>query len=271
MSSKLLEQRGDLLRVHSITLPEDVKNIELLPLSDMHIGDKDFDRRAFIDYINYVKAEPNRFVLLNGDIMNNAIKSSVSDIYEEILSPREQITEAVVLLTPIKDRIWGIISGNHERRTDKESGISPVEIIADKLGVPYFGVQALIKLKLGVVKKKCDRQVFYMIYATHGYAGGRMRGGKVNALERLKNIVLCDVYCLAHTHGQISFPSVIYEPQRHCDSVIERVMWFVNSGSFLKRGEGYAAAKGYEPQLIGCPIIELSGTEKKISVVQGRL
>ncbi len=48
-------------------------------------------------------------------------------------------------------------------------------------------------------------------------------------------------------------------------------MWFVNSGSFLNRGDGYAAAKGYEPQMIGCPIIELEGYQRKMTVIQGRV
>ena len=48
-------------------------------------------------------------------------------------------------------------------------------------------------------------------------------------------------------------------------------MWFVNSGSFLKRGSGYAAAKGYSPTVMGCPVIELSGTEHKVVVTMGRI
>ena len=76
---------------------------------------------------------------------------------------------------------------------------------------------------------------------------------------------------MAHTHGQMSFPSSILIPDQKYNIVTERTMWFVNSGSFLDRGEGYAAAKGYEPQVIGCPIIELSGKERKITVIQGRV
>ncbi|HCL78929.1 MAG TPA: hypothetical protein DIC53_03055 [Synergistaceae bacterium] len=255
--------------VHPVTLGEEVESAEILPLSDFHIGDPGFNERALKDYLAYILGGENRFILLNGDILNNATKASVSDIYAETMQPRRQIEHAADLLAPVADRILGIVSGNHERRTDKESGISPVEILAEKLNVPYFGIEALLKIRLG--KNIHWRQTYYTLYATHGWGGGRLRGGKVNNLERLKNIVLCDVYVMAHTHGQVSFPSVIYVPETKNDAVTERVMWFINSGSFLDRGEGYAAAKGYEPQVLGCPIIELSGKGRKITVIQGRV
>ena len=57
----------------------------------------------------------------------------------------------------------------------------------------------LLKIKLGLSRSK---------YATHGWGGGRTRGAKVNNLERLSHIVLCDIYCMAHVHAQVSFPSV---------------------------------------------------------------
>lgn len=120
--------------VHPVTLGEDVEKIEILPLSDLHIGDPAFNEPALKNYLKYVQLEPNRYILLNGDILNNATKASVSDIYAETMPPRRQIEHAAELLAPVADRILGIVSGNHERRTDKESGISPVEILAEKLG-----------------------------------------------------------------------------------------------------------------------------------------
>ena len=255
--------------VHPVTLGEEVESAEILPLSDFHIGDPGFNERALKDYLAYILGGENRFILLNGDIINNATRNSVSDCYEETMSPRRQIDRAAEILGPAAHRILGMVSGNHERRTDKEVGLSPAEILADKLRVKYFGVQVLMKIRLG--KNEHSRPTYYTLYATHGWGGGRLRGGKANNLERLKNIVLCDIYCMAHTHGQMSFPSSIFVPDRKNDIVMERTMWFVNSGSFLDRGEGYAAAKGYEPQVLGCPIIELSGKERKITVIQGRV
>ena len=68
----------------------------------------------------------------------------------------------------------------------------------------YFGVQVLMKIRLG----KNEHSTYYTLYATHGGVG---RGGKANNLERLKNIVLCDIYCI--THGQMSFPFLLIPDQ----------------------------------------------------------
>ena len=39
--------------------------------------------------IEYVKNTESAYAVLNGDLMNNALKTSVSDIYSEQLSPME--------------------------------------------------------------------------------------------------------------------------------------------------------------------------------------
>ena len=96
-----------MLRVHTLNLPKDITNIEVLPLSDLHVGDVSFDRECFLRYIRYVEESPNRYILLNGDILNNATKSSVSDIYEETLNPRDQIKETAIMLHPVRERILG--------------------------------------------------------------------------------------------------------------------------------------------------------------------
>jgi predicted phosphodiesterase len=255
--------------VHPVTLAQDIERIEILPLSDLHVGDPAFDEPAFKRYVKYISDAPNRYAVLNGDIINNALKSSVSDVYSEIMPPRRQVEHAYKLLEPVSDRILGIVSGNHERRTDRESGISPIELLAEKLHAPYFGVEVLLKIQFGWSHK--NRAMIYTMYVTHGWGGGRLRGGKVNNLERLKNVVICDVYCMAHTHGMVAFPSTVYIPHVRQNVVSERKLWFVNSGSFLNRGDGYAAAKGYEPQVLGCPIIELEGYQRNVTVIQGRI
>lgn len=259
------------MRVHPINLSNEYDTVEFLPLSDMHIGSPFFNDSMFKQYIDYIKSAPNRYCVLNGDMMDVVTKCSVGDIYRQKYSPREQIEVAERALSPIKDRIWGIITGNHEDRIDKEVGISTPEILAYKLDVPFFGHEILLKVRFGYNSAR-GRDNYYTIYLTHGASNGRTRGAKANAIERLKNIVICDCYCMGHTHGIISFPENVYIPQRHCDEVIKKTMWFVNSGSYQDR-EGYAIQKNFPPEELGCPIVELHGGKKnkKITVLLGRV
>jgi len=258
--------------VHPVTLSKDFKELEILGFSDLHTGSPDFDRPLFEKYVKYVLDEPNRYCFLNGDLIDNATKFSVSDIYEaDIVSPRNQIIETVTMLKPLAEagRILGETEGNHEKRSSRDVGISPAECIADKLGIPFWGPEALLKIRFG--QNKHFRPAYYTFYVTHGYGGGRLKGGKANNLDRLKNIVIADVYMMGHTHGQMCFPGMVYEPDQRNDVINERITWFVNSGSFLDRGSGYAASFGYEPQPKGCPIICLDGWNRKITVVQGKI
>ena len=105
------------------------------------------------------------------------------------------------------------------------------------------------------------RPSYYTLYATHGHGGGRMKGGKANNLDRLKNIVMADIYCMGHTHTKVILDGQVNEVDRK----------FVNSGAFLERGESYVAANCYEPQNMGCPCIWMSGKERKINVVMNRV
>ena len=54
----------------------DFKDVEILTLADWHIGDKHSDGKKIQAYLEYVQSKPNVFVILNGDLMNTAVKSS---------------------------------------------------------------------------------------------------------------------------------------------------------------------------------------------------
>ena len=106
------------MKVHAVYLGEEHKDIEVFPFSDLHVGSAEFDKELFDTYVQHVLAEPNRFCFFNGDLIDNALKSSVSDIYKATMGPKEQILETVEILQPLVDdnRIWGIVGGNHEKQ-----------------------------------------------------------------------------------------------------------------------------------------------------------
>ena len=97
-------------------LPKHVKQVEIRVFSDWHIGDQNCDMKSINEQIKEVSERDNVFVILNGDLMNNATKTSISDTYSETCSPMEQVKLAVSLLTPIKDKILSIVTGNHDIR-----------------------------------------------------------------------------------------------------------------------------------------------------------
>jgi hypothetical protein len=236
--------------------------IYLIPISDMHIGDPNFNEEKFLGYREWVLETPEAYVILNGDIMNSTIKDSVGDIYHETMNPQDQLRYAKKVFEPIKDRILAIVRGNHELRIAKSTGIDTSEILAAYLGVWYAGDEAFIKLKFGH-RETNQKPMTYTVYCTHGWGAGRTAGGKVNNLQKLGDIVIADVYIASHTHFMTAHQDVIYIPDERNNKITPKKRTFVSSGAFLDRG-GYAIQKGYPPCKMGSPRLRLDGARKDV-------
>ena len=78
---------------------------QLMVLGDTHIGDELCDLELIKDTIDYVKKTKDCYVILNGDLINNALKTSKSDSYKEQMTIEEEQDLLIDLLKPIKDKI----------------------------------------------------------------------------------------------------------------------------------------------------------------------
>ena len=105
------------MKVIKCDLPREIELLEIHTFADWHIGDANCDMQLIKDNIKLVQNNINAYVIVNGDILNNATKTSVSDSYAEEIPPMEQIQTAVDLFEPVKNKILCINSGNHENRT----------------------------------------------------------------------------------------------------------------------------------------------------------
>ena len=99
-----------------------------------------------------MQEKENAYCILNGDLLNNATKTSVSDSYAEEIPPMEQINKAVELFSPIKDKILAILTGNHESRTyQKRRVLTSWKIVARQMGLydKFSKTGALIFVRFG--------------------------------------------------------------------------------------------------------------------------
>lgn len=250
-----------------IDLPETLKSVHLVPLSDAHIGDALADEQAFRSWLRFIQETPNAYCVLNGDLLNNAIRSSVSDTYNEIMSPMEQMVALTIMLRPISDRILCLTMGNHERRTAKESGIDIMRLVARELGIEdrYSSGQAYVFLRFGKTEANGHhhRKQLYTMLVTHGSRGGRKDGGKLNALEELVSIADADLYLMGHSHQAMVVPKA-YTRVDHANSKIKFVeRLFINSGAFLRYG-GYGEDSAFDIPSLAKPTIELDGTRRRM-------
>lgn len=248
-------------------LSSDFEYIELYPISDMHIGDPTFKEKEFVQLINYIKKTENAFAICIGDLINNATKSSVSNVYEETMPPKEQKKKAIEYLQPIKEKILAITGGNHEYRSMKDTDNDITYDIAMILGIEDKYSQDDIKLKVSLGRKKENqKKATYNIFATHGYGGGKRIGSTMNNMELSGlNYENVDLYIFGHAHKKAVYKNAVFAFDDKNNCIIEKERYFVLTSSWT----GYAsyAKRGLLiPSANRSVKIVLSGREKKINV-----
>ena len=238
--------------------------IEIHPMADLHLGDTMSDYKGIMERIEYIKNTPNAYCILDGDLMDTAIATSVGDTYGANIQPMEQLKLCVKIFEPIKDKILAVLPGNHENRVYRSDGIDITQIMCSQLGLQgrYSSTAALLFVRFGEQNgKRHNRPMLYTLYVTHGAGGGRKEGGKVNRLADLVNIVDADIYIHAHTHLPVIFKESYFRVSMGNSSVALVDKLFVNTAAVLDYG-GYGDAAGFKPASKRSPVIFLDGHKR---------
>ena len=260
------------MRCITADYPSEWEDARVYILSDLHIGDPNADMGAIQERIQKIADDPHGLCILNGDIMNTAVRTGVSDVYAEIMPPMEQIKMAVGMLKPIKDKIIGADTGNHENRVYKNDGIDMMRFVCRDLGVEgrYCPEGILIFLRFGEKPAKersggrGKQKMIYTIYATHGTGGGRKEGAKAIRLADMAGIVDADCYVHSHSHLPMVMKQAFFrvDIQNRQARPVDKL--FVNDASSLNYG-GYGQAGEFKPMSRKSPIIFMSGSQKHMS------
>lgn len=240
----------------------DLGNIDhchIIPLSDIHVGDTHFNENKYLKMIDWIAKTDNVFVTLGGDLINNAILGSVSDIYGEVKTPTQAKRWVTESLKPIQHKILGMVTGNHERRSKKLTDWDISEDIANELNIPYNADSLYMNIKLG--KHNNGGRLNYTMYLTHGSGGGGTPGGRANAIYKANKIVIADIVCMGHVHNIMAFPDTIFVPDVRHSKLVQMKRLYVVSGSYTEYG-GYSDAAMMAPGKTGAPRIYLDGKRK---------
>ena len=254
-------------------LPHNLNTIEIEIFSDLHLGSRKCDYEEIKNRVERVKDNEHVYAIILGDVLNNSTRTSVGDVYEEELTPMQQVKKATMLFEPIKDKILGVCSGNHERRSYKTEGIDLLYFMCAEIGIvdKYDYCSCLLFIRVGhdIRHGKTgagSRQICYTLYMTHGDGqGGRTVGGKANGLQRRGQIVDADIVVTGHTHAPLSFRDCCYRVDYQNSSVTMREQIFVNASATLNYEE-YAELYGMKPSSNQSPVIILDGTKRQVLV-----
>lgn len=225
------------------------------PFGDLHKGSPNYAAGKVRSWINYLVSREQTSMMGTGDWLNAALRTSVSDVYEETTPVGRAKRELRAELEPLAEanRIDIAIPGNHEARIHKAVGDCPVEDIADALGVNYSRTSCFLRYIVG------DQE--YVVYLRHGSGSGRA-SAQAGRMEREGQIAVADVYVSGHTHRQQVIRGAVFE--LGADGVAHRRRQvYITSGSFLSY-EDYAASLGLPPADIGAPRIRFDGRRKRV-------
>ena len=243
-------------------------DIRIYPISDVHLGASEHMSKAWTEFLKMITEDENAYVVLAGDLINNATRNSVSNVFEETMRPRDQKRMIAEMLMLIRDKILCAVSGNHERRSMKDADDEPVYDIMCKLDLEDVSRQnmAFLKLQIGDILGHGTYNPTYTIVVTHGSGGGIYTGASVNRNERFGYVVDgMDCLITGHSHkAYVTQPSKI-KIDTHNNRVSFRPFKVVSATSWLEYG-GYAAQKMLLPSSHALQVIELAGDRKEIKV-----
>lgn len=214
--------------------------VEIFGVHDLHYGNECFDSHRWNEFTKLILSEPNRFVVFVGDLMENAVPNSKSDVFSQTATPREQHEFVESIFKQFANRTLAIVDGNHEfNRSTRLCGLFPLYSAACIAGIEdkYRSAFSVVDFGFGNVENRLCRSV--------GFVAHQMKDlknfGAIDATEGF------DWAWHGHDHEPNEHPRghLIYNRQRrevrlkNCENL--------DNGSFLTFG-GYGARGGFRPK-----------------------
>jgi hypothetical protein len=240
--------------------------ITIYPLVCMHIGAAQADEEFIAQHVQRIADDPTgRWVYL-GDGGECVTKVSKGELYDQKLSPDEQISRVEELLEPIRGKGLFGISGNHDRRISKLSGLDWTKALCSRLSLPYLGISAFMRLTLKPRKNGSTKLPWHLFWH-HGVDSSSIIGGKIRAAKKLEDLVIADAIFSAHSHICLDSTPLYraYLPTGKAAGGIKyrETRSFICGCAYDSRVPGYAEEKGYSPILPAYLSVTFSGERKQ--------
>lgn len=259
----------DNLELIKIGFPER-KNIILYPLGDVHLSSFCCQEEKFAQLIAKIASEENAYVVIIGDMLDNATKSAkVGTPWDNKLRPAEAKRLMSNYLEPIRRKILGVCSGNHEAGRNKDVDDDPIYDICCKLDIEdrYRPSMAFIHLKFGAKDGGNLRNPAYNICITHGAGSSIYVGGSSAKGERFISATDVDLLISGHTHKPADIPGARFKVSPSHGRVFVEPWRYVICSSWLDYTD-YAAKAMLSPTAHVEQKIIIHGNKKRIDVIQ---
>lgn len=239
-------------------LSDDLEYINIYPVADVHIGSQQFNEKAVLNLIEIIRTDENAYIMLAGDLLNNGVKSSKTNCYEETMRPSEQKEYLYKALLPIKHKILACCGGNHCYRNGKEVDNDPLYDVMARLQIEHLYRQngCFVKINLGQRKDK-QRQISYSGVLTHG-------ASKNKHDKFCMSIDGADFFISGHTHTPEYTPKGKLRIDTKNEVISQVAYKQIVCHSFLNYG-GYGLRAEYTtPAPLDFPKLKLMGKYKRM-------
>lgn len=241
------------------TTPKEFAFIEVYAIHDLHVGNATFNLQKWNALKEDILSVPNRYAIFVGDMMENAVPGSKSDVFTQTMPPQDQKEFIAKELTDLAERTIAIVDGNHERnRVTRATGLYPLYDCALLAGIgdryrPHF---VIADIGVGARKKDASQQTHYVIYAVH-------KAKDTKAYSSADFVDGIDAMVFGHTHSPQDIPrgKLVYDGK--LKQIRQRSVETINAGSFCQYGT-YAVDNAYRPNSDKLYKFILMGDEKRI-------
>ena len=242
------------------------QEITVCPLGDIHI-EHDCDIKRLEKDLEEIEKN-GYYTLLIGDIFDVGFLNNIKDLKAHgDLNTAMEATKR--LLNPIKDRILGMVDGNHDIRVSKAIGFDIIRELASDLNIPYSSGQAILDLHIGNRgKNKRVGRYAYSIALIHGWGGGRTAGAKANKITQFADMWEgIDLFVMGHVHSPMSMPSARYIFDSRTGSFRMREIRSIVLGAY-QNYTLYAEQIALKPSPTLKYLIKLASNEKNIEITE---
>ena len=239
-------------------LPKDDEYADIYFVHDLHFGSTLFNAKKWELLKKQIHSNPNAYICWVGDLLENAIPTSKSDMFTQTHSPNEQKEYITEQFKEFADKTIAVVSGNHcDNRTTKMCGLYPLYdccLIAG-IGEKYRDTIAFIDIGVGTGRSK-NKQTHYFGQIQH-------KAKDVKTVCSADYTDGIDFFASGHDHEAKDKPraKLVFDP--HNKVIYKRNIEVLNCGSFCDFG-GYGSKNAYRPQSDKMYKLRLYGNHKKM-------
>lgn len=270
--------------------------VTLVPIGDTHWENRGCDVQALRDCVQWIKKEPNCYAVMMGD----ALECTAQD--HKFFHPRQlrkdfdadNVWEGASAtlaheLRPIRDKILGVMTGNHEWRLESRYGYNTTQVLCNILNDDLVSTELrsdyrqIEKFKLSLARRghpKAVKNYRYSsvvtltfslktkgqtsrppkrairLYFHHGAGGGATQGAAINKLVKMgEHFEGVDIFVMGHYHRDAATRTQCFTFSHTSNELIARDRLFVIVPAFLQSYyEGhsdYAERNMMPPAVIG--------------------